>query len=165
VEESTRDAAVRKVLEEDTIPPARKLINAIKRAAWLDELSLNMEWASFNRRTNIANLCPSVDVRVTLPGQYEKLLEHINRHRWLMGAERGEEVTLSDAVQSWCMHVYSPLTRIIWEQRVLEAFPGRTETDLYLWIIEHRGYLQEEYGQVSLDEAVKKFVSNFGKDK
>lgn len=165
VEESTRNEAVRKVLEEDTIPPARKLINAIKRAAWLDELSLNMEWASFNRRTNIANLCPSVDVRVTLPGQYEKLLEHINRHRWLMGAERGAEVTLSDAVQSWCMHVYSPLTRIIWEQHVLDAFPGRTETDLYLWIIEHRGYLQEEYGHVSLDEAVKKFVSNFGKDK
>lgn len=163
VDDLTRETAARRALDGDPIPPAKRLASMVKRAGWLEELSLQMESAAFNRRTNISNLCPDMKVEVSLPGQYEKLLEHINTHRWYMGEQQGKEASLSEAVQSWCQTVYQPLVRIIWEQRVLDAFPGRTETDLYLWILEHRDHLEREYGHVSFEEAVERFMMRFGK--
>jgi hypothetical protein len=44
----------------------------------------------------------------------------------------------------------------------LEKFPHRTEADLYLWIIEHRWYLREEYQRdVSLEAAAQDFMEHF----
>jgi hypothetical protein len=47
-------------------------------------------------------------------------------------------------------------------QGILEEFPGRTEADLYLWIIEHQGYLRDTYGrELSLEEATELFKQEF----
>ena len=55
-----------------------------------------------------------------------------------------------------------PLVRIIRKLKILDKFPGRTEADLYLWIIEHRWYLREEYQHdVSLETAAKDFMEHF----
>jgi len=48
-------------------------------------------------------------------------------------------------VKGWFGQVYMPLIRIIRKKDILKEFPGRTEADLYLWIIEHRYYLMAEY--------------------
>jgi len=49
-------------------------------------------------------------------------------------------------VEHWYDHVYLPVIEIIRQQGILRSFPGRTETDLYLWIAEHRAELEEELG-------------------
>ena len=48
------------------------------------------------------------------------------------------------------------------EQKILDEFPGRTETDLYLWIIRHQWFLRENYGsEVSIEEAVGQLTDQF----
>lgn len=66
------------------------------------------------------------------------MLEHINVHRWYLSVERNEAVSLPQAVESWHDRVYEPLRAVIHRQGVLAEFPGRSEADLYLWIIENR---------------------------
>ena len=62
----------------------------------------------------------------------------------------------------WYDCVYMPLVDIIRSQKILRDFPHRTEADLYLWIIEHRWYLQEEYHTpVSLEDATRHFTARF----
>src|ERR687891_490297 len=39
---------------------------------------------------------------------------------------------------------YAPIATMIREERVLDAFPSRSELDLYLWIVEHRERLALE---------------------
>jgi hypothetical protein len=102
---------------------------------------------------------PGAFVETTVPGQYGKLLEHIQVHRWYLGESRGAEVAIGEAVASWYDNVYLPLVQILREQEILDEFPGRTETDLYLWIIAHQWYLQQTYGGiVSLEQAAEQFT-------
>jgi hypothetical protein len=82
-------------------------------------------------------------VLLSLPGQYEQLLEHISVHRWFLGIEANQDIPYPDAVASWYDNVYMPLVEAIREADVLKEFPQRTESDLYLWLIEHLWYLRE----------------------
>ena len=53
--------------------------------------------------------------------------------------------------------------QLIREEEILAEFPERTEADLYLWIIEHRHYLNQRYGQeVPLQQAAAEFSRVFG---
>lgn len=86
------------------------------------------------------------------------MLEHIHVHRWYLGECQGAEVPLEEAVASWYDNICLPLIRIIRNQNILREFPGRTESDLYLWIIEHQGALRETYGdEVPLELAAEEF--------
>ncbi len=54
------------------------------------------------------------------------------------------------------------MIKIIRKHNILDEFPQRTETDLYLWIIEHRWYLAEEAHQkVSLESAASHLCKSF----
>jgi hypothetical protein len=51
------------------------------------------------------------------------------------------------------------LVGFIREQDVLVEFPGRTEADLYLWILEQQAYLKQSFGEdVPLEVAIDKFT-------
>ena len=119
-----------------------------------DELIIKAEYAEFLEKTEINNLFPKVDLSVTVPGQYEKLLEHIEVHRYFLGLELQRYVPYQEAVKHWYETVYTPFIEPIRERGLLRWFPDRTETDLYLWISEHLTTLQEELGwSFSSDEA------------
>ncbi len=99
---------------------------------------------------------------MTLPGQYQRLQEHIAVHRWYLGESMSREVSNEEAIASWYDKVYQPLVEIIREQEVLKEFPKRTETDLYLWIIEHQWYLRETYGDnIPVKDAAKFFTDDY----
>ena len=79
-----------------------------------------------------------------------------------MGEKIRGDVSEQEAVVDWYDAVYMPLVEIIRRQKILRQFPDRTESDLYLWIIEHRWYLQEEYNtSISLEMASRDFVDRF----
>jgi nucleotide-binding universal stress UspA family protein len=107
-----------------------------------DDLIIKGEHADFLSRTRLGSLRPGVDFSVSVPGQYAKLLEHISVHRWYMGEARGAEVPYEESVAHWYDEVYLPVVRAIRERGLLRDFPGRTETDLYLWVSEHREELK-----------------------
>ena len=108
------------------------------------------EALAFYETTRLGEIRPGARIDLTLPGQYEKLLEHIQVHRWFLGEERGSSVDWSDAVESWYDRVYSPLIEAVHASGVLGDFPGRSPADLYVWLIEHRWY-QEQAGSLEPD--------------
>jgi nucleotide-binding universal stress UspA family protein len=119
-----------------------------------DDLIIKAEYVDFLEKTEIKNLFPSVDLSVTVPGQYEKLLEHIEVHQYFMGLEFQRNIPYQEAVKHWYETVYTPFIEPIREKGLLRWFPDRTETDLYLWVSEHLATLQEELGwSFSSDEA------------
>ena len=42
-------------------------------------------------------------------------------------------------------NVYCPAVKAIREEQLLKDFPGRTETDLYLWLKKHQQELEREW--------------------
>jgi len=111
-----------------------------------DELIIQVEYAEFLEETGLLALRPTADLSVTAPGQYDKLREHIQVHRYFMGIDFQRDVDFSEAVTHWYDMVYLPLTAPLREGGLLRWFPGRTETDLYLWVSEYRAALEKELG-------------------
>ena len=127
----------------------------------LEDLIVKQEYAAFLENTRLTSLRPEAAVELTLPGQYQKLLQHISVHCWYLGQQRGSEVSYQEAAASWYDEVYTPLVEIIRENGILRDFPRRTEADLYLWIAEHRWYLREAHGELPLEQAAAAFASKF----
>jgi hypothetical protein len=166
VETAIKEEASRQVSREVGQPPMRNLANLLRRTGWVDDLILSEERASFLRHTRLSEHYPDARFDTSLPGLFETLLEHINAHRWYLGEKRGAEVPYDEAVRSWYENVYQPLIMIIREQAVLEEVPGRTEADLYLWIISRQWLLREMYGdEISIEKAAEKLVEEYAQKK
>lgn len=124
----------------------------------LDEVWRRIEKVDFFLKTKLDSLRPEHQIRLTLPGYYKKLIEHIHVHRWYLGIENNREMGWEEAVQSWYDRVYLPLIEHIHAAEILSDFPKRTETDLYVWIIEHRAILRGDSNSTSVEEAASDFV-------
>ncbi len=134
----------------------------LDKNANLDQLILEQEYLGFIETTNLDELAPNEDFHFSIAGQYDKLLNHISVHRWFMGEKLQRQVEEREAVLGWLNEVYRPLVRIIRKYEILKEFPQRTETDLYLWIIEHRWFMvEEQHKKVSLDSAARHFTRQF----
>jgi nucleotide-binding universal stress UspA family protein len=128
-----------------------------------DKLILQAEFVNFLENTNLDRLRPDADLLVSVPGQYRKLENHMEVHRFFI--EMAEEIELSDdeAVTRWYEEAYLPVVQAVREQGVLRGFPNRTETDLYLWISEHQAHLRNELGwQVRAEVATADLVDRAG---
>ncbi|HEX2742191.1 MAG TPA: hypothetical protein VHM69_17260, partial [Rubrobacter sp.] len=53
-------------------------------------------------------------------------------------------VSPEEVLRDWYEYSYRPIAEMIREERILDAFPDRTELDLYLWIVYHRERLALE---------------------
>ncbi len=148
------EAAAREFAEACVGWPAKRLVRVLKDAAWVDNLVILQEKAAFLEQTQLASSRPEFDLELTQPGQYEKLLDHINLHRWYLGEEHGQDVPIEVAAESFLEKLYEPMAGLIREQGILAEFPGRTEADLVLWILDHRSALSERLGwEVPLEAA------------
>ncbi len=99
-----------------------------------DRVILKAERAEFLEQTHLDRLFPDLDFSVSVPGRYPVLFEHIRVHQYFMGLEQKRDIPFDEAVCSWVENVYLPAIADIRRARVLVDFPGRTETDLYLWL-------------------------------
>lgn len=127
-----------------------------------DDLILKEEYADFLSWSHLHEVLPDVDLILTAPGKYEDLKEHISVHRYYMGIEQDRPIPLEEAVVDWYEAVYRPIVETIERLGVLRDFPDRTETDLYLWIAEHRAALQEALGwHVEPDAAAEDLIAEF----
>jgi hypothetical protein len=130
----------------------------------LEEWIRREDAVAFLSTTRLMQVRPDAEVLLTLPGQYEQLLEHISVHRWFLGIEAGQEIAYEVAVGSWYDRVYLPLVEAIHEADVLKEFPQRTAADLYLWLIEHLWYLREASEldhQQPLDVTARTYAERF----
>jgi nucleotide-binding universal stress UspA family protein len=136
----------------------------LSAAASPDDLIIAEEHAAFLDRTALDELRPDADLRVTTAGAFERLSEHIDVHRYFMGLDESRDVSYAEAVAHWYDTVYLPVVERIRALGLLRGFEGRTETDLYLWLSEHRGRLADELGLELPSESIAESISRAGED-
>jgi len=128
-----------------------------------EDLELLGDQVQFIERTSLDRLRAGVNLETTVLGGYERMLEHIAVHRYFMGLDLKRDVSEAEAVEHWYDTVYLPVVDVIRENGLLEEFPGKTETDFYLWVMDHRHYLVSE-GMADLvepEQAAAEFVQYY----
>ena len=126
-----------------------------------EDLKILHEYRRFLDRTHLDEIRPDQNLRFTIAGGYDQLIEHIATHRVYMELDEQREVSEAEAVAHWYAAVYWPVIESIRANHILADFPNRTEADLYLWIIEHLYYLREKALDVSVDEAAEDYADQF----
>ena len=92
----------------------------------------------YRERSDFEMLTGLKDIILTEVGQYKKLLSQIMEHKYYMSERRGKEVDIKEAAKDWYKSIYLPIVKIIEKERILDAFPGRTLGDLYVYISDHK---------------------------
>jgi hypothetical protein len=76
-----------------------------------------------------------------------------------MGLDQQRGISDDEAVAHWYDTVYLPIVKVIRERNILREFPGKTEGDLYIWVLDHQHYLYDQGGQLSPpDVAAEQYV-------
>ena len=123
---------------------------------------IEYERGKFYSFTKIAEIIPEFDARFTATGRYEELLKHLYEHKYFMNLHVQGEIPFDQAVTSWYNEIYLPIILHVQEEELISIFPGRTESDLYMWLVKHWHYLKEKYGPgVSVRAAVSDFKKLF----
>ncbi len=120
----------------------------------VDDLILKCEYAGFQKATDLNLSRPEAEIRLTEPGRYRTLMEHIEVHRYYLGLERQHPVLAEEAAADWYDTVYLPIVRAIRSTGILHEFPRHTEADLYLWVSYYRERLRERCGSMPANERV-----------
>ena len=124
-----------------------------------EDLEILGERVEFLERTGLDRLRPDAAVDVTIPDGYSRILEHIAVHRYFMGLDQQRDISDDEAVAHWYDTVYLPIARVIRERNILREFPGKTEGDLYIWVLDHQHYLYDQGGHLSPpDVAAEQYV-------
>ena len=112
-----------------------------------EDLEILQDKVEFLEATGFDQLRPGEDIYLTIPDGFSRMLEHIAVHRYFMGLDEKRDITEREAVLHWYDKVYLPIIKAIRESGILENFHGKTEGDLYLWVLDHQEYLSEEEGR------------------
>lgn len=136
------DQARQEAARRLTTPVQDKLVNrlaqVLRKASWIEDMVLQQERAFFLETTGLVNTDLADQIECRQPWNYRRLLEHITVHRWYLGEERRQPVTIQQASESWYQRVYLPLVTIIRETNLFKDRPGVGEGDLYLWVVSRR---------------------------
>jgi hypothetical protein len=117
----------------------------------------------FYEKTRFAGITGCQDLDFSNTGQYDVIYNHILVHKYFMNQNVQEEISFDEAALSWYTSVYAPIIRIIKREWLLVQFPGRTASDLYVWIVKHWDFLKEKYGvHYSLTDAARDFCVKYG---
>ncbi len=104
-------------------------------------LLYKLEHRRLLERLPIDQVLPELKVELSDVADYRRLATQIEAHGFRLGQLWRRYVPPEEALGDWYEHSYRPIAAMIREERVLNAFPGRTELDLYLWILRHREQL------------------------
>jgi hypothetical protein len=132
------------------------------------EIFIIAEREKFLNLTGLKKSRPDIKTRVTEPGQYDLLLSQINKLMVQLNESRKEDqplISFQETAVTWYDKLYLPALEVIKEYKILEKFPNRTKTDLYIWINEHKRFLSLKYGrEVVIKFAAKDFLSKYSKN-
>lgn len=101
----------------------------------------------FMTETGLNDLFPEHGLQFTTPGHYTDLMAQIEELRDKLRHIDEEDVPYEKAVALWYELIYLPTVQIIRDSTLLDDFPGRTESDLFVWMLTHQEQLSETYGE------------------
>jgi len=129
----------------------------------IDALLCQNAHTALLEHTHIDRLCPDLDIRLTQPDAYANLLNEIQAYQGILSQIDEQEMPFDEAVVLWGEMRYTPVVDIIRHRDILQAFPGRTETDLYLWLCRNQEELAAHYGdQVLMEKAADDLAQRLG---
>ena len=146
-----------------------ELSTEIKIEPWMTHKDLRNKVIEYERdrayrKTELGKVIPKEELVFTETGRYLEVLKHINVHKYFLNENKKDEIPFIEGGKSWYENLYKPIVDAIEYNNILFKFPGRTKSDLYVWIIKHWGYLKKEKGSnVSIEHAVLDFAKRFGK--
>ena len=123
-----------------------------------DELIVKAEYANFLTQTGLNKTREPIDLKITIPGGYQKLLDEISTSLCQMRQEGQKEPSLADAAANWYHEIYLPFAEAVRERGMMRWFPDRTITDLYVWMSRHREELEKGLGWTIRPEAAAEAV-------
>lgn len=146
-------------------------VNEIKTRVDLDpndspqDIIIKAELTNFLQETRLDILRPDSDFSVTAPEAYGRLLEHIAVHQYFLGIDQQRDVFRDEAITHWHDSYYLPTIEIIQNFGLTRDFPGKTNTDIFLWLCDYRVNL-EKYLEEPVDEinAARHYVSQQNSD-
>ena len=117
----------------------------------------------FLKRTNLDRICPEAQIELTHPDGYDNLLYEIEAFQQNLSQIDERDVPFDKAVALWYEMRYTPIIESIRQRDILQEFPGRTETDLYLWLRRNLEELEVRYGEkILVEEAANDLAQRFG---
>jgi hypothetical protein len=131
------DAIVTEMLVDVPLTPDL----SVRTLLFAEEYSDFLEW------TNLHALRPDERIEFSELGGYLELVRHINTYRYSLGQQLGHAIERDEAVAGWYDMVYLPIIQVIRTQHALKRFPGRTEADLYRWVMDNRAAMGEQADQ------------------
>jgi nucleotide-binding universal stress UspA family protein len=125
------------------------------------ELIVKAEYADFLEQTGLNRTQEVMDLRITIPGGYQKLLDEISICQCQIEEEEQHECSLQESAESWYREIYLPFEEAVRERGMMRWFPDRTVTDLYVWMTDHRSDLEKELGwSIRPEAAAEVFIQN-----
>jgi hypothetical protein len=95
---------------------------------------LREEYRDFQLATELEQIRPAQQIACTALGGYAQLIQQIDTYRAELSAWLGQPVERQLAIASWYDTLYLPVIAALRYQHLLEKLPGRSETDLYIWV-------------------------------
>ncbi|MEZ4671065.1 MAG: hypothetical protein R3E39_24435 [Anaerolineae bacterium] len=119
-------------------------------------------YMTFMDETGLRYLPQHENLMLSEPTRYNDLIGHLNLHRDVLSLMENREITLQDAALHWYENVYLPAVMLMRQYMILEHAKGRTETDMYLWLVDHLCELEQCYeGQINdLTPALVSFLQS-----
>ena len=127
---------------------------------------IRLEEDAFERNTFLKNNIIIYPVKVTDLTSYSKIYEEINdfKRNYNNGALAKRAIVYASL--TWYEKWFLPAVKIILEENILDRFPSRTYTDLYLWIQQHKYFLSQKAGHdVGFDFTKEDFLNKYRKSK
>jgi hypothetical protein len=115
----------------DSAITARGLLHKLEQRRLLERLP-------FDR------VIPEVKVELSDISDYRKLATYVEAHGFRLSQLWKRYVSPEETLRDWYEFQYAPIAEMVREERILDAFPGRTELDFFLWIFDHRERLALE---------------------
>src|SRR5680860_1046864 len=105
------------------------------------DIFIQIERGKFLEATGLQKNRPDIKTRITTPGQYDFLLSQINKLMVALNENKKDTENLTafeEASLIWYDNIYLPAIEVIKSFGILEKFPERTKTELYVWINENK---------------------------
>lgn len=121
------------------------------------DLIVKSEYADFLEKTDLNVLRPQCNLETTSPGRHPFLLQQIEAVHFNLESQKKTNIPYQQAVLYWYDQIFFPIIEIIREDNLLEFYPDRTETDLFVWILKYQNELKKGLGwNISVESTVKR---------
>ena len=108
------------------------------------DLLHKLEYRHLLERLPVDRVLPEVKVDLSDVADYRRLATYVEAHGFRLSQLWRRYVSPEEVLRDWYEYSYRPISEMIREERILDAFSDRTEMDLYLWILFHREQLALE---------------------